>query len=242
MNLLLSYKAINFYYKIIYIKALTIVTFAVNIVDMNIIESLKWRYATKKFDTTKLVSDEKLAILKEAFTLTATSYGLQPVKMMVISNKTIQEQLVEFSFNQQQVAQASHVLVICKENIINEAFIRECFENEKDIRGTADDVLDGFRSFLIEDFSNKSDEAIKLWATKQAYIVLGNLLTVCAVEKIDACPMEGFLPKKYDELLNLNSMGLSSVLVLPIGYRAADDMFSSFKKVRKSIERNIIDY
>lgn len=238
----LGYNSINFYYDIIDAKALTIVTFAVNIVDMNIIESLKWRYATKKFDTTKLVSDEKLAILKEAFTLTATSYGLQPVKMLVISNKSIQEKLVAHSYNQQQVAQASHVLVICRENTIDEAFIRDCFENEKDIRGTSDDVLDGFRSYLINDFSNKSDDDIKLWATKQAYIILGNLLTVCAVEQIDACPMEGFVPEQYDELLNLKSKGLSSVLVLPIGYRAEDDMFSELKKVRKSVANNIIDY
>lgn len=238
----LGYNCINFYYDIIDAKALTIVTFAVNIVDMNIIESLKWRYATKKFDITKLVSDEKLAILKEAFTLTATSYGLQPVKMLVISNKSIQEKLVAHSYNQQQVAQASHVLVICRENTIDEAFIRDCFENEKDIRGTSDDVLDGFRSYLINDFSNKSDDDIKLWATKQAYIILGNLLTVCAVEQIDACPMEGFVPEQYDELLGLKSKGLSSVLVLPIGYRAEDDMFSELKKVRKSVANNIIDY
>jgi nitroreductase len=238
----LNYNSINFYYDIIDTKVLTIVTFAVNIVDMNIIESLKWRYATKKFDATKLVSDEKLAILKEAFTLTATSYGLQPVKMLVISNKAIQEQLVAHSYNQQQVAQASHVLVICRENTIDETFIRDCFENEKDIRGTSDAVLDDFRSYLINDFSNKSDDDIKLWATKQAYIILGNLLTVCAVEKIDSCPMEGFIPEEYDKLLGLNSKWLSSVLVLPIGYRAEDDMFSKFKKVRKSIENNIIDY
>ncbi|MGB0974438.1 MAG: NAD(P)H-dependent oxidoreductase [Flavobacteriaceae bacterium] len=209
---------------------------------MNIIECLKWRYATKKFDATRLVSDDKIAVLKEAFTLTATSYGLQPVKLVVISDKPLQEQLVDYSYNQQQVAQASHLLVICIENTIDESYIRECFENEKAIRGTADAILDGFRSFLINDFSNKSDADIKLWATKQAYITLGNLLTVCAVEHIDACPMEGFIPEKYDDLLELKSKGLSSVLVLPIGYRAEDDMFATLKKVRKSIDKNTIDY
>lgn len=209
---------------------------------MNIIESLKWRYATKKFDVTKIVSDEKLEILKEAFTLTATSYGLQPVKLMVVSNKAIQEQLVSYSFNQQQVAQASHVFIICIENNIDEMFIRNCFENEKTIRGTSDDILDSFRAYLIESFSNKTDIEIKDWATKQAYIILGNLLTVCAVEGIDSCPMEGFTPEKYDDLLDLKSKGLSSVLVLPIGFRAEDDMFSKLKKVRKKMSNSIIDY
>ena len=207
---------------------------------MNIIDSLKWRYATKKFDTKKHVSDDKLAILKEAFTLTATSYGLQPVKLVVVSNKEFQKELVPYSFNQEQVAQASHVLIICIENTVDEAYIRAHFENEKSIRGVSDKIIDSFRSFLITDFSSKKETEIKEWATKQAYITLGNLLTVCALEKIDSCPMEGFVPEKYDELLNLKNMGLSSVLVLPIGYRAEEDMFSKFKKVRKSIETNVI--
>lgn len=207
---------------------------------MDIIDSLKWRYATKKFDATKYVSDEKLAIIKEAFTLTASSYGLQPVKMLVIKDKELQKELVSHSYNQEQVAQASHVLVFCIENIVDEAYIRAHFENEKSIRGTEDAVLDSFRSYLIESFSGKKSTEIKEWATKQAYIALGNLLTVCATEQVDSCPMEGFLPEKYDELLNLNSRGLSSVLVLPIGYRSDDDMFSGFKKVRRPIDANII--
>lgn len=207
---------------------------------MNIIDSLNWRYATKKFDADKYVSNDKLAILKEAFTLTPTSYGLQPVKLVVVSNKELQKELVAHSFNQEQVAQASHVLVICIENTIDEAYIRAHFENEKSVRGTSDEVIDSFRSFLINDFSGKNESDIKQWATKQAYITLGNLLTVCALEEVDSCPMEGFLPEKYDELLNLKNKGLSSVLALPIGYRADEDMFSKLKKVRKSVETNVI--
>lgn len=209
---------------------------------MNIIESLKWRYATKKFDATKKISDTKLALLKEAFTLTATSYGLQPVKLMVLSNKAMQKALVPHSYNQEQVAQASHVLIICIENKINEAYIRSYFEDVKNVRGTADEILDPFRTYLIDHFSAKTTEEVKEWAVKQAYIILGNLLTVCAVEQIDACPMEGFIPEKYDELLGLQEKDLSSVLVMPIGYRAEDDMFATFKKVRKSIESNVLDY
>lgn len=207
---------------------------------MNIIDSLNWRYATKKFDSTKLLSEEKLSILKEAFSLTPTSYGLQPVKLLVIQNKELQKELVPYSYNQEQVAQASHLLVICTENIIDEAYIRAYFENEKTVRGTKDEIVDSFRSYLISTFSSKSERDIQEWATKQAYITLGNLLTVCAVEKIDACPMEGFIPEKYNEILDLKNKGLSAVLALPIGMRAEDDVFSSFKKVRKGIEHNVI--
>jgi nitroreductase len=209
---------------------------------MNIIDSLNWRYATKKFDVDKFVSDEKLNLIKEAFSLTPTSYGLQPVKLIVVKNKSIQEELVPYSYNQGQVAQASHLLVICTENTIDEAYIRAYFENEKTVRGTSDEVVDAFRSYLISTFSTKTDVEIKEWATKQAYITLGNLLTVCAVEKIDACPMEGFVPEKYNEILDLKNKGLSAVLALPIGYRAADDVFSGFKKVRKDINHDVINF
>ncbi len=209
---------------------------------MDIIESLNWRYATKSFDPNKYVSEEDVNLLKEAFSLTATSYGLQPVKMMLISNKDVQQQLIKYSFDQQQVGQASHVLVLCIEKKITETFIRDYFENIKTKRGTSDEVLDSFRSFLIDDFSKKTENEIKLWATKQAYITLGNLLTVCALKKIDACPMEGFIPKEYDRILNLTEKGLESVLVLPIGFRASDDMFADFKKVRKAIEESILEF
>jgi nitroreductase len=207
---------------------------------MNIIDSLNWRYATKKFDINKIVSEEKLSLLKKAFSLTPTSYGLQPVKLVVVRDKKIQNELVPHSYNQGQVEQASHLLIICIENIIDEDYIRAYFENEKKIRGTSDEVVNSFRSYLINSFSSKNENEIREWATKQAYITLGNLLTVCALEQIDSCPMEGFVPEKYNELLDLKSKGLSAVLVLPIGYRANDDVFSSFKKVRKDINYDII--
>jgi len=208
---------------------------------MNIIEKLQWRYATKKFDANTTISQEKLTILKEAFNLTATSYGLQPVKLVIIKNKALQEQLVAPSMNQSQVAQASHVLVFCVETKIDTAYIEDYFNRIKAIRNTPDDVLNPFRNFLIEDFKTKSEADIKTWAVKQAYLAMGNLLTVCAVEDIDACPMEGFSPKDYDEILNLEAKGLQSVLVLPIGYRAKDDMFADFKKVRKETNEIIFE-
>jgi len=207
---------------------------------MNIIESLQWRYATKKFDHTKILSQEKINILTEAFNLTATSYGLQPLKLVVIKDKALQRQLTEHSWNQQQVADASHVLVLCIENTVGEEYITNYFKNVKTIRNTPDEILDPFKNQLVDSFKNKPKEEISNWASKQAYLAMGNLLTVCALEKIDACPMEGFIPEKYNEILNLNDLGLHSVLVLPIGYRAEDDMFSELKKVRRSIKDTVI--
>ncbi|GGX15238.1 NAD(P)H-dependent oxidoreductase [Aquimarina muelleri] len=207
---------------------------------MNIIESLRWRYATKKFDNKKILPQEKINTITEAFNLTATSYGLQPLKLVIIKDKVLQKELTTHSWNQQQVADASHLLVFCIEKNIGEQYINEYFNNVKAIRNTPDEILNPFKKQLVSSFKNKSPEEIYNWATKQAYLAMGNILTICAIEAIDSCPMEGFIPEKYDETLNLSNHNLSSVLVLPIGYRAKDDMFSEFKKVRRSINDTII--
>ncbi|QWX85042.1 NAD(P)H-dependent oxidoreductase [Cellulophaga sp. HaHaR_3_176] len=205
------------------------------------VSKLQWRYAVKKFDSQKILSEAKLNILKEAFNLTATSYGLQPLKLLVIGNKELQESLVKSSYGQRQVADASHLLVICTETEINEQFITSYFKLVKKIRNTEDAILNPFKEFLISDFSAKNKEEIENWATKQAYLALGNLLTVCALEGIDSCPMEGFIPNAFDEVLDLKSKNLKSVLLLPVGYRADDDIFAGFAKVRKSLNNTIID-
>lgn len=205
------------------------------------IKNLEWRYAVKKFDSDKLLPEEKVDRLKQAFNLTATSYGLQPITLLVIKNKVLQKQLVQHSFEQQQVAQASHVLVICIQDEIDNQYIYRYFDKIKKIRGTSDEILNAFKDALIDDFSKKDVAEIKRWSINQAYLALGNLLTICAMEKIDSCPMEGFVPSAYDEILALDKKGLASVLVLPVGYRAEDDVFSDFKKVRKDIEDSVIE-
>lgn len=208
---------------------------------MNIIEKLKWRYAAKKFDAEAYISGDKLKIIKEAFNLTATSYGLQPIKLAVLKDKNLQKGLVKHSMNQEQVGQASHILVFCVDTKIDKAYIESYFNRIKAIRNTPDDILNPFKEFLIDDFENKPKETIKKWAINQAYLAMGNLLTVCAIEDIDACPMEGFAPDVYDKMLNLDKKGLESVLVMPIGYRASDDMFAGFKKVRKEVNESVFN-
>ena len=207
----------------------------------NIIKQLEWRYATKKFDSQKKLSKEKIGILKEAFNLTATSYGLQPVKLVVVSNPETIQELVPISYNQPQIGNASHILVLCTETEVDTAFIKNYFDLVEKTRNTPRTVLSSFEEFLIDDFSKKTQEEKDAWATKQAYLIMGNLLTVCATEEIDACPIEGFVPKQYDEFLKLNEKGLQSVLVLAVGYRAEDDMFSEMKKVRRGIEEMVIE-
>lgn len=205
------------------------------------IKKLEWRYAVKKFDEERALTEEKVEGLKQAFNLTATSYGLQPITLLVLQNKELQDELVAHSYKQLQVAQASHVLVICIQKVISKDYITNYFKQVKKIRGTSDIILNPFKDAMVADFSKKDVLEIREWAKNQAYLALGNLLTICAMEKIDSCPMEGFDPAGYDAVLQLESKGLTSVLVLPVGYRANDDMFSEFKKVRKDLKDSVIE-
>lgn len=202
---------------------------------MDIIESLQWRYAAKKFDASTIISDEKIERICTAFNLTATSYGLQPIKLLVVKNKELQLKMQAAAFNQVQVSSASHVLILCIETNINADFIDNYFNYMKTARPDDYENIDAYHKVLIDRFEKKSQEELNLWATKQTYLALGNLLTVCAVEKVDSCPMEGFDPKAINELLNLDKKNLASVLLLPLGIRAKDDLSANGTKVRRPI-------
>lgn len=208
---------------------------------MNTIDSLKWRYAVKKFDSEKQLSESQINTLKEAFNLTATSYGLQPLKLVVIHNKKIQKELVAISMNQSQIEEASHILVICIPDNYTTDEVENYFNLIQKVRNTPEAIIKPFKDFLTADIQKKTQEELLLWNKNQAYIALGNLMTVCAVEKIDACPMEGFNPEKYDAFLNLKSQNLKSVLVLPVGFRANDCYMKDLAKVRKSTKETIIE-
>ena len=205
------------------------------------IEKLQWRYATKRFDAFKTLSEEKLNILKETFNLTATSYGLQPLKLVIISNADLKSQLMPLTYNQTQVRDASHVLILCIEKNIEASFIVDHFRRVEGERKTPRTILEPFEKALISNFSEKQAPQIREWMANQLYLTLGALLTVCAMENIDACPIEGFEPEKYDKLLGLDKKGLESVIVLPVGYRDESDFFINLKKVRRGVDELIIE-
>ncbi len=207
---------------------------------MKTIKALKWRYACKKFNPNKKLSDKKLKRLKKAFKLTATSFGLFPLKMMVIEDKKTKSILFEHAYFQKQITDCSHLLVLCIDTEIDNKTIDTHFDLEKEKRGVKEESISKFRENLKNDFSKLTLEQKIQGAKNQAYIAIGNLMTVCAIEKIDACPMEGFNPQKFDELLDLKALNLQSVLLLPVGYRADDDFMSELKKVRKPLKEIVI--
>jgi nitroreductase / dihydropteridine reductase len=208
---------------------------------MNILESLQWRYATKKFDSDYTLNPEQLTILKESFNLTATSYGLQPIKLIVIQSKELRERLLPHAFEQRQILDSSHLFVICIQKESSVRDIENYFKLVKDVRNTPDDVIAPFKEYLKGTYSKTKKEDLLQAARSQAYIALGNLLTVCATQQIDSCPMEGFHPDKFDEILELEALNLKSVLLLPVGKRANDDYMASLKKVRKPLKNIVIE-
>ena len=207
----------------------------------NMIDQLKWRYACKAFDPDGQLSETQVQTLKEAFNLTASSYGLQPLKLVVISNQELKKNLVAASMNQKQIDQCSHLLVLCSKTELGDEFINSYFKLVMEQRGTEEKILAPFRDFLLKEMGEMTPEKLETWMAKQAYIALGNLLTVCASEGIDSCPMEGFFPEQYDEILGLSEMGLRAVLLLPVGYRSPEDQFASFAKVRRGVSDVVID-
>lgn len=207
---------------------------------MNALESLSWRYATKKFDDNRTLTDDQVNQLLEAGNLTATSYGLQPYKLLVIKNQDLQNQLVAHSYNQHQVSEASHVIVIAVRTDVNEQYISAHAARMEKERGLDTGALDGFKDTMLATIGKLPPEELYQWSAKQAYIVLGTMLAAAAVMNIDSCPMEGFLAAEYDKLLDLKSQNLRSVLVLPVGYRSEDDAVQHQKKVRLPLDEIVV--
>jgi nitroreductase len=202
----------------------------------NFIENAKWRYATKKFDTTKKVSEKDLNTLKEAITLSASSYGLQPYKVIIVENPELRAKLQPASWGQTQIVDASHLIVFA--NIINigEPEIDAYFKNLIDTRGIPAEAVQGYSDYMKSNVLPLSDEVKNIWTAKQTYLALGNLLNAAAELKIDVTPMEGFVPAQYNEILGLDKLNLNASLVAAVGYRHEEDATQHYKKVRKSNE------
>ncbi len=198
---------------------------------MGIIDDLNWRYATKVFSDKK-ISQKDLDELMEALRLAPSSFGLQPWKFIVITDPKIREQLVQHSWGQKQITDASHLIVLAAVNV-DESYIRKYVESMAKTRNVSLESLKDYEEMMLNSIMSRSEEERLNWAKRQVYIALGILHVACAQKRIDSCPMEGFDHKKYDELLGLEKENLSSVVLCPVGYRG-DDKYAAQKKVRFS--------
>ncbi len=203
---------------------------------MDVIKALEWRYAVKLFDRERQVPQEAIDRLVEAVRLTPTSFGLQPFRLMVVDDPATKEALNAACYGQVQTGSSSHVFVLtCMTDFgVKSDYVDKFFSQHIEERNLDADAAEQFRSLVTRFLSSLSGEAKTAWEDKQAYIGLGNLMTVAAVEGIDACPMEGFVPSAVDEILGLAAKNMRPVLLCPVGYRHEDDYYQNYTKIRVS--------
>ncbi|WP_420601244.1 NAD(P)H-dependent oxidoreductase [Flagellimonas sp.] len=202
----------------------------------NILENRTWRYATKKFDNTKKVSDENLELLLEATRLSASSYGLQPYHLFVITDPEIREKLRPVSWGQTQITDASHLIVFANVTDFGEELIDSYLENTSTTRNIPGEGLKDYGDFMKSKLLNLPEETKAVWTSKQAYIAFSNMIQAAAELKIDTCPIEGFESESYNKILGLEEKNLNASVVLAVGYRSEEDETQHYAKVRRSRE------
>jgi nitroreductase len=200
-------------------------------INNTIIEQLNWRYAVKKFDSTRKISAPDLQTLEESLRLAPSSYGLQPWKFLIVQSPEVRKKLTSVSWNQPQIEDASHLVVVTHLKEMTEEYIDKYIHTISNVRGIPENELQPFRDLMVNKVTkgplslNQSN-----WTARQAYLAMASFLTVAALLKIDVCPMEGIVPEQYDEILELKESPFETAAVLAVGYRAADDKTQFAKK------------
>ncbi|MEO8533580.1 MAG: NAD(P)H-dependent oxidoreductase [Flavobacterium sp.] len=204
------------------------------------LENQNWRYATKQYDATKKISDADLKTIKEGVRLSASSYGLQPYKVVIVENPELREQLKAAAYGQTQITDASHLFIFANDLNVGTESVKSYINTISETRGVPADALGGFSDMMNNVISGLPTDAKNTWTAKQTYIALGNLLSVTSELKIDATPMEGFNAAAFNEILGFDKLGLNASVIAAVGYRHSEDDTQHYKKVRKSHEELFI--
>ncbi|MBX7104490.1 MAG: NAD(P)H-dependent oxidoreductase [Gemmataceae bacterium] len=204
----------------------------------NVLDQLRWRYAVKKFDSSKKIPAETWAALEHAIVLSPSSYGLQLWKFVVITDPALREKLKAVSWGQTQITDASHLVVFCGRTGVTEADLDRHIGRMAQVRGVSADSLADYKKMMMG--TTRAGFPAVEWTARQAYIALGVFLTSAALLGVDACPMEGFENEKYDVILGLKEQGYASAVVATAGYRATDDKYAEAAKVRFDVN-DVID-
>ncbi|RYX85737.1 NAD(P)H-dependent oxidoreductase [bacterium] len=191
---------------------------------------LNARYACKKFDDARSIPDETWDTLEEALLLTPSSYGLQPWKFIVITDPALKAELAPHAWNQAQITTCSHLVVFCAKNELSDEDVKKLMDATAEKRGIDATNLEGYAQMISSTISARSSEDVLNWNKKQVYIALDQFLLSCALLGVDACPMEGFVPAKFDEVLGLTDV--TATVIATAGYRAKDDKYGELAKVR----------
>lgn len=209
---------------------------------MNLLSLLNWRYATKKMDPARAVPEEAVERIVEAVRLSASSSGLQPYELLLVTRPELRAQIRRVAWDQAQITDGSHLLVFAAWDNYTAERINEAFDLVNDERGFRNEGWEAYRQKLLQAYPPRDAEVNHAHAARQAYIAVGTALIAAAAEGVDATPMEGFDPAQVDEILGLRARGLRSVVLLPLGYRAAEgDWLVNLKKVRRPRERFVTE-
>lgn len=202
---------------------------------MNLIDKLNWRYATKSFDPSKKISKSDLQYLKEAVRLSASSYGLQLYKVLIIDDSEVKSELRKAAWNQSQLTDAHYIFVFCQPKEYSDDFVDDYIHLTAETQKGNTEKLKEYGDSIKSSINKKNDQEQNQWMSNQVYLALSNLLFACADLNIDACPMEGFDNEAFDSILNLDKMKLRSTVIAPVGYRNAADHSQFRAKVRKPL-------
>ena len=198
-----------------------------------LLEALNWRYATKKFDSTRSIPQEIWTTLEQTLVLSPSSFGLQPWKFLVITDPEIRRRLVPLSWGQTQAVDCSHFIVFAVRLGLGEEDVDRYVQNIVQVRGGTAEALAGYRKVMLASLEKaRAAGSLDTWQTHQVYIALGQFMAPAAVLGVDTCPMEGLEPALYDEVLGLKGTGFATVVACAAGYRASDDKYATLKKVR----------
>jgi len=205
-------------------------------------DALAWRYATKKFDSSKRIPSDVWKALEASLVQSPSSYGLQPYKFIVLTDPKIREQIKAVSWNQAQVTDCSHYVILTIRKDMGEDWVNKFLERTAEVRGTTVESLAGYKQYMMGDIVNGPRSAVvNDWAARQSYIAFGTLMLAAATLGVDACPIEGMVPAKVDEILGLGEQGLGSVAACALGYRSAEDKYATLPKVRFPVE-TLVEY
>ncbi len=199
---------------------------------LNSIEHYEWRYAVKKFDPAKKVSEKDLKHLLESLRLAPSSFGLQPWKFLVVTDPKLRAELQPHAWNQTQTTEASHLIVLCGLARMEDVYVKKYIAQIAAERNVSPDSLNTLENMILGFIRKQTPDQHAAWIDRQVYIALGFLMAECAHMRIDSCPMEGFNGAKFNEILNLSAQNLRCVVLCSVGYRAADDKYSAQKKIR----------
>ncbi len=207
-----------------------------------LIEVHSWRYAVKKFDSTKKIPDLIWKALEKTLILAPSSYGLQPWKFLIVQDPAVRKQLTPLSWNQSQIEDCSHLVVLCRRTDITEQDIQKHIDRIVEVRGTDPSKLVGYKAGMLKDAVHGPRHSwVKEWTARQVYIAFGSFMTSAALLEVDTCPIEGIDPSGYDKVLKLEGSGYETVAACPVGYRSPDDLTQKNVKVRFE-DHQIIKY